>query len=125
MLAPGVAAAATPAAERFGEQILPILEEYCYGCHGSGIKKGGVDLDGLEGDEARLHDRDLWLGVLRNVRSGIMPPVDKPQPSDEERGLLEDWIKYGAFGIDPNDPDPGRVTVRRLNRVEYRNTSAT
>ena len=51
-----------------------------------------------------------------------MPPADKPQPSDEERRLLEDWIKYGAFGIDPKDPDPGRVTVRRLNRVEYRNT---
>ena len=36
--------------------------------------------------------------------------------------LLEDWIKYEAFGIDPKNPDPGRVTVRRLNRVEYRNT---
>ena len=27
-----------------------------------------------------------------------------------------------AFEIDPKNPDPGRVTVRRLNRVEYRNT---
>ena len=26
------------------------------------------------------------------------------------------------FTIDPPHPDPGRVTVRRLNRVEYRNT---
>ncbi|MDB6129097.1 MAG: hypothetical protein JWM04_204, partial [Verrucomicrobiales bacterium] len=26
------------------------------------------------------------------------------------------------FNSNPNDPDPGRVTVRRLNRVEYRNT---
>ena len=26
------------------------------------------------------------------------------------------------FRIDPRNPDPGRVTVRRLNRVEYRNT---
>lgn len=110
------------AAERFGEEIQPLLEEYCYGCHGNGIKKGGVDLDGLDSDEARLRDRDLWLGVLRNVRAGIMPPADKPQPSDEERRLLEDWIKYGAFGIDPLDPDPGRVTVHRLNRIEYRNT---
>ena len=51
-----------------------------------------------------------------------MPPAEKPRPSDQERRLLEDWIKRGAFGIDPKDPDPGRVTVRRLNRVEYRNT---
>ena len=26
------------------------------------------------------------------------------------------------FGIDPQNPDPGRVTIRRLNRSEYRNT---
>ena len=60
MPVPEVAAASDPAAERFGEEVQPILEEYCFGCHGSGIKKGGVDLDGLEADEARLHDRDLW-----------------------------------------------------------------
>ena len=60
--------------------------------------------------------------MLKNVRAGIMPPAGKPRPSDTERRLLEDWIKYGAFGIEPTNPDPGRVTVRRLNRVEYRNT---
>src|SRR6202034_1025726 len=64
----------------------------------------------------------VWHSVLKNLRSGIMPPADKPQPTAEERRLLEEWIKYGALGIDPKDPDPGRVTVRRLNRVEYRNT---
>ena len=69
-----------------------------------------------------LNAPKIWHAVLKNVRSGIMPPSDKPQPSAEERRVLEDWIKYGAFGIDPKDPDPGRVTVRRLNRVEYRNT---
>src|SRR5262249_45349704 len=26
------------------------------------------------------------------------------------------------FQIDPAEPDPGRITVHRLNRVEYRNT---
>ena len=114
--------AADPAAARFGEKVEPILEAYCLGCHGNGIKKGGVDLDGLDADEARRHDRKLWLAVLKNVRSGIMPPADKPQPTGEERRALDDWIKYGAFEIDPADPDPGRVTVRRLNRVDYRNT---
>ena len=50
------------------------------------------------------------------------PRPARPRPSDKELRLLEDWIKYGAFGIEPTNPDPGRVTVRRLNRVEYRNT---
>ena len=50
-------------------------------------------------------------------------------PADRSRGSrrpsssqLERWIKYDVFAIDPANPDPGRVTVRRLNRVEYRNT---
>src|SRR5437016_13574082 len=51
-----------------------------------------------------------------------MPPERKPQPSADERRRLETWIKQDVFGIDPKNPDPGRVTVRRLNRVEYRNT---
>ena len=69
-----------------------------------------------------MHDRDLWWGVLKNVRAGIMPPAGKPRPTAEEVRTLEDWIKRDVFGIDPTDPDPGRVTIRRLNRVEYRNT---
>ena len=72
--------------------------------------------------ERRLGDHELWLKVLRNVRAGIMPPAKKTRPSAEELDRLAAWIKYDAFGIDPKNPDPGRVTVRRLNRVEYRNT---
>src|SRR5438477_10320478 len=51
-----------------------------------------------------------------------MPPADNDRPTDQEKKLLAQWIKYTALGIDSHDPDPGRVTLRRLNRVEYRNT---
>src|SRR4051794_35792601 len=112
-----MATASDRADPKFEELVRPILEDRCFTCHGNGIKKGGVDLDGVT-----TGDRKLWWSVLKNVRSGIMPPADKPQLAVEERRQLEDWIKFGAFGIDPQDPDPGRVTVRRLNRVEYRNT---
>jgi mono/diheme cytochrome c family protein len=107
---------------RFSDDVQPMLEQYCYACHGLGAKKGGVALDAFGDESAARNAPRLWHAVLRNLRSGIMPPSGKPQPTDEERRMLEDWIKRGAFGIDPNDPDPGRVTVRRLNRVEYRNT---
>jgi mono/diheme cytochrome c family protein len=110
------------AAARFQRDIQPILADHCYGCHGNGIKKGGVTLDEFASDDALLQNRDLWWSVLKNVRAGIMPPAKKPRLSQDELGLLADWIKRGAFGIDPQDPDPGRVTIRRLNRLEYRNT---
>jgi hypothetical protein len=105
------------ASDAFDEQIRPILEDRCFSCHGNGIRKGGVDLDA-----AMPRDTKLWWAVLKNVRSGLMPPIKSPQPTADERLRLEDWIKTGAFGIDPTDPDPGRITVHRLNRVEYRNT---
>jgi hypothetical protein len=110
------------AAARFRERVQPILETYCYGCHGYGAREGGRTLDEFESDEALVGNRDLWWAVLKNVRAGIMPPAGEERPDDDERRVLFDWIKFDAFGIDPADPDPGRVTLRRLNRVEYRNT---
>src|ERR1700730_17026706 len=56
------------------------------------------------------------------LQAGMMPPHGKRRPSPEQIDQLEKWIKYSAFGIDPKNPDPGRVTIRRLNRTEYRNT---
>jgi hypothetical protein len=118
----GVSGAESPAVARFQDAIQPVLMEYCYGCHGEGMKKGGVAFDGFASDEAMLKNRDLWWAVLRNVRAGIMPPAQKPHLAATEIQLLADWIKRDVFGIDPQNPDPGRVTIRRLNRVEYRNT---
>jgi hypothetical protein len=117
LLFPTLANAAERAVPKFDDDVRPILEDRCFQCHGGGIKKGGVDLEA-----ASAADRKLWWAVLRNLRSGIMPPAGEPQPSDHERQRLEDWIKFGAFGINPDDADPGRITVHRLNRVEYRNT---
>jgi hypothetical protein len=119
---PAGASEADQVETQFRERIQPILEDYCVGCHGSGMKKGLLSLDESTMDQTRLRDGDLWWAVLKNVRAGIMPPAGNLRPSETERRLLEDWIKYGAFGIESANPDPGRITVRRLNRVEYRNT---
>jgi hypothetical protein len=112
---------ASLAATEFHKDIQPILQEYCYDCHGDGEKKGGVAFDELKTDAAVLNP-DLWLNALKYLRAGLMPPRPKSRPSAEQQQKIENWIKYSAFGIDPNAPDPGRVTVRRLNRLEYRNT---
>jgi len=117
----GVAAEVSGAAQ-FHKNIQPILTEYCFDCHGDGEKKGGVAFDEFKSDESVLTNRDLWWNALKYLRAGIMPPDKKPKPTDAERQVMAKWIKTEVFGIDPNNIDPGRVTVRRLNRVEYRNT---
>jgi len=113
---------ATDGAAKFHKQIEPILTEYCSDCHMDGSKKGGITLDQFKSDKDLLENRELWFNVLKHVRAGIMPPAKKPRPSDEQKAQLGTWIKSAVFKIDPAHPDPGRVTVRRLNRVEYRNT---
>jgi hypothetical protein len=121
ILCPILGAAENPAVAHFRKDIQPLLNKYCYDCHGDGTKKGELAFDELKSDDALLN-HDLWWKVLKNLRGGVMPPEKKPRPSAKELRLLEDWVKHEAFGIDSKNPDPGRVTIRRLNRVEYRNT---
>ena len=110
------------ALQQFHQTVEPILKDRCYDCHGDGEKRGGLALDALKTDDQILRNPELWFKVLRNTRAGIMPPKKKNHLSPEQQQALEKWIEVAAFGLDPQNPDPGRVTVRRLNRAEYRNT---
>ena len=112
----------SPSADRFRRDVQPILETYCYGCHGSGASEGGRTLDEFASDEALVGNIELWHAVLKNVRSRMMPPAEEDQPTQEERDKLIRWIVADVFRVDLADADPGHVTVRRLNRAEYRNT---
>ena len=52
-----------------------------------------------------------------------MPPKGRTAPSPEEIAKVTSWIDGAMARLDKNvKPDPGRVTARRLNRVEYSNT---
>ncbi len=118
----GLAAEPSAGAERFREHILPILQDRCFDCHGDGENKGSMALDQFKDDADLLGRFDLWWDVAKNIRAGIMPPERKPQLTPEEKVRLNNWIQADVFGIDPDHPDPGRTTIRRLNRAEYRNT---
>ena len=106
----------------FEKNILPILENHCYDCHGDGEDKGKVSFDTFGTTEALMGQTDLWVHALKNLRSGLMPPAKKKRPTAEEIATLEEWIKRGPLKLDLLNPSPGRVTLRRMNRAEYRNT---
>jgi len=102
----------------YKKDVKPLLESYCYKCHGNGKKKGNLALD----DVVALQDQKTWRHVLENMRTGEMPPDEEKQPTLEEREKVMKWIDVAVFAVDPDHPDPGRVTIHRLNRAEYNNT---
>lgn len=117
---------ADPAAEldrQFTQSIQPLLAIYCAECHGGQKAKADIRLDSINSlrDALRLAD-DLAL-AKEMVAIGEMPPFDKPQPTDDEKQRLMDWID-AALKLAPADEpiDPGWFTIHRLNRAEYRNT---
>ena len=111
------------AAADFAKDVRPLLENYCFKCHAGTKKKGGVTLDGFDSAAAAAKDPKTWEAVLENLRTSAMPPDDEAkQPKLEERELMMKWIESAIFASDPDKPDPGRVTIRRLNRAEYNNT---
>jgi hypothetical protein len=99
------------------------LEKHCIGCHGD--KKPKADLNLVRYHDAAdiLKDRKVWEGVVEKVRAGEMPPPKRPRPAQEEiDGFLRGVGDLFARADKDVKPDPGRVTVRRLNRAEYNNT---
>lgn len=116
-----ICTAAPPQGADVEQSVRPLLKTYCYECHGDGAKEGGLALDQLATADA-AKGLPVWWKVLKNLRSGVMPPAGEKRPSPAEVESIAEWIKFGAFGINPEDLDPGRIGVRRLNRREYDNT---
>ncbi len=119
-------AAAIDPAEReaqFKSQILPILKSVCYDCHTGSEADAGLSISYFETFRSVLKERKTWEKIITRVRIGDMPPPDGPELSDEDRKKLVDWLNEAIYEVDcGKTPNPGAVTLRRLNRSEYRNT---
>ncbi|MBI4582892.1 MAG: DUF1592 domain-containing protein [Planctomycetes bacterium] len=108
---------------RFDSDIVPILQKNCTVCHGGAKKKAGLALDAFKGDVAVVKDLRIWEKVLKRLRAREMPPEERPRLSGAEFQTLTQWIEAGLAQFDCNaNKDPGRVTLRRLNRIEFKNT---
>ncbi|HUY88885.1 MAG TPA: DUF1592 domain-containing protein [Pirellulales bacterium] len=110
-------------AEAFAGQVQPFLKKYCTQCHSGEKPKADLNLDQYADLAAAAKDRKVWENVLENVRDGIMPPDPETKPGQAERDAVTGWIGKQFTEIDCGlAKDPGRVTIRRLNRNEYNNT---
>jgi len=107
----------------FRSNVQPLLKRLCADCHGDGATEGNLDLDRFESARDVLRGREQWLKALQKLAVGAMPPKDADQPTAAERKMLVDWVDDAINHFDCQaEARPGRVTLHRLNRVEYRNT---
>lgn len=119
-LASGVEAAEAEHAYR--DRIVPFFRSHCSDCHGEFEAEANLTLPAWKDEQTALEDKKNWQRIRRVLSRREMPPADHDQPPPEERTRLIAWIDAEVFGIDCSRPQPGKVTIRRLNRQEYRNT---
>lgn len=108
----------------FPSQVLPILKEHCYKCHGEKKQKGKLRLDTLSPDllKSRIA-AETWHDVRDALNLGEMPPEEEPELSREKRQILVGWVNQEIDAlIEAKKSTGGRVVLRRLNRSEYQNT---
>ena len=111
------------AGSSFQKTVEPFLKTNCFLCHNSKLKVGGLSLDTYADSKLTLKDREVWEKVAQKLRSGQMPPKGRPVPPPEQVSAVTRWLDVEFARLDRSiKPDPGRVTARRLNRVEYNNT---
>lgn len=119
-----LAGAAEPAPQAtFGKEGVAFLAKHCIVCHGEKKKRADLTLHTYKDDAALLMDRKTWHKVLGVLQSGEMPPQERPRPPLAEVEVFTRTITTVFDKADRSGKrDPGRVTIRRLNRAEYNNT---
>jgi hypothetical protein len=102
----------------FDAHVAPVLAHYCAECHTPERAEGGFVASAYPNEAAAEANRGIWERVAGAVRSGRMPPASQPRPDPAKLEAFLIWADRAAAG----PPNPGRVTLRRLNRAEYNHT---
>jgi hypothetical protein len=119
LLAGALAAAASPR----DAEVRAFLNQHCLECHGPEKAKGKFRVDFLPLEFSDRVRRERWLGVLKRIQAGEMPPKGRPRPPAQDSAALTSWIRARADAAElARRATEGRVVLRRLNRAEYTNT---
>ncbi len=120
-----LAAAAAHAADggqALPQRMQPLLERYCYRCHGPATQTAGIDFAAFRDRQSILEKRRLFVRALELVRSREMPAAG-PLPSEAERLELAAAIDEAVNRLDWDKiENPGNETIPRLTAAEYNNT---
>jgi mono/diheme cytochrome c family protein len=94
------------------------FDQYCSKCHNATDWAGGVAFDTMR-PEDMYDDAKVWEEAVKKLRGRLMPPPDKPQPSQQEIDKQVAWLETSLDKVAQAHPNPGTVVLHRLNRTEY------
>ncbi|MDH4452350.1 MAG: DUF1592 domain-containing protein [Verrucomicrobiota bacterium] len=99
------------------------FKDNCLSCHNTEKQKGKVRLDDIAFSVDSVEKADLWQKVLNSINSGEMPPEDEKQPDAAVKtDFLDDLSRMLVTARAVLSDSGGKITMRRLNRREYKNT---
>lgn len=96
------------------------LQQHCAACHNDSNRTANISVSPLDPEDVGLH-ADVWEKVLRKVRTAEMPPPTMPQPEAAVVAEFTSKLEQSLDQVAAAEPNPGRSTIHRLNRVEYSN----
>lgn len=112
--------AAAPDGDRYTTQIRPLLQRYCFACHGETKQKGEVRFDTLDPDLTRGADGDVWALAAELLQHEEMPPEKAElHPTSAERATLTGWIQAELQAATAARTAQRRTPMRRLSRTQY------
>ena len=106
----------------YTNQIKPIIENYCYKCHGQEKQKGDMRFDNIDWDMVNGFDAEKWNMMLSQVNLGEMPPDDEPQLSNDDRRILVDWITKNLDKAAEAKQTDNKLVMRRQTKSQYTNS---
>src|SRR5688572_8165266 len=109
------AAAGSPAAI---SQQKALIDQYCVTCHNQRTKTAGLALDTLDLTKLPEH-AEIWEKAIMKLRGHLMPPPNARQPEPAATQSLISWLETSLDQAAAKNPNPGSISLHRLNRAEY------
>jgi hypothetical protein len=108
--------------KQFQKTVQPFLAKNCYECHGEVDAENNFRVDIFTNSVALAKNRKALENAYEKISHGEMPPKKKPRPAAAQLALVTGWFDNHLNVDCSSGSNPGRVTLRRLNRAEYNNT---
>ena len=97
-----------------------IIDRYCVTCHNERLQTAGLMLDQLDLSDI-AGNAEMLEKMVHKLRNGQMPPEGRPRPDVATLTGFLASLQTALDRVAVDNPNPGRVASRRLNRLEYAN----